>query len=145
VDSGSEPVEDDELLYRRVPASAGWYDPATGVLNSEAFGPHKTRDASGLSVARAKYKSIEEAAQGQPGKSYFVAVLRAGDLRQRGIDVVPRPDLPAGQRDPAHAELPDLNSAVRKADQTLERQRILAEKLSLRVEGPFATSGDAPG
>ncbi len=145
MDSGSEPVEDDELLYRRVPASMGWYDPATGVLHSEAFGPHKTRDATGLSVTRAKYKSIEEAALGQPGKSYFVAVLRAGDLRQRGIDVLPRPILSSGHRDAAHAELPDLNSALRKADQTLERQRMLANELSLRVEGPFTTPGDVTG
>jgi hypothetical protein len=142
VDSGSEPIEDDELLYRRVPASGGWYDQTTGILKSEAFGPHKTQDISGLSVARAKHSSIEKAARGRPGKIYFVAVLRAGDLRQRGIDVVPRPDLPNGHRDPAHAELPGLNSAVRKTSQTLERQLILANELSLRVEGPFTTSGD---
>jgi hypothetical protein len=42
VEGGSEPIEDGELLYRRVPASTRWYDPATGVLRSEAFGPHKT-------------------------------------------------------------------------------------------------------
>ena len=141
MDGGSEPIEDDELLYRRVPESTGWYDPVTGVLKSEAFGPHKTQDITGLSVARAKHKSIEEAARGRPGKSYFVAVLRAGDLRQRGIEVVPRPDLPDGRHDPAHAELPDLNSETRKASRTLERQRILAEELSLRVEGSFPTSG----
>ncbi len=68
MDSGTDPIEDDELLYRRVPASTGWYDPA-------------------------------------------------------------------------HAELPGLNSESRKANQTLERQRILADKLSLRVEGPFETCG----
>lgn len=144
MESGSEPVDDDELLYRRIPESLGWYDRATGILSAEAFGPHKTRDATGLSLARAKYKSIEEAALGQPGKSYFVAVLRAGDLRQQGIEIVPRPDVGAGQWDPAHAELPDLNSEVRKADHTLEQQRILAEQLVLRVEGPFTTLGDAP-
>lgn len=143
MEGGSEPIEDGELLYRRVPASTRWYDPATGVLRSEAFGPHKTQDITGLSVVRAKHKSIEEAARGRPGKSYFVAVLRAGDLRQRGIDVVSRPDSQDGEHDPAHAELPGLNSETRKASQTLERQRILAEELTLHVEGPFATSGGA--
>ena len=123
----ANPLKTTSCCIAASPHQRVWYDPATGVLNSEAFGPHKTRDTSGLSVPRAKYKSIEEAAHGQPGKSYFVAVLRAGDLRQRGIDVVPRPVLPDGRRDPAHAELPDLNGSVRKADQTLERQRILAE------------------
>ena len=142
MDNGTEPIEDDELLYRRVPASTGWYGPDTGGLKSEAFGPHKTRDITGLSVVRAKHKSIKEVARGRPGKSCFVAVLRVGDLRQRGIDVVPRPNLPDGRHDPAHAELPGLNSESRKANQTLEWQRILADELSLRVEGPFATFRD---
>jgi hypothetical protein len=141
VDSGFEPIEDDELLYRRVPASTGWYDAAKGVLSPQAFAPHKTRDSTGLSVSRAKYKSAEGAGQGQSGKSYFVAVLRAGDLRQRGINVVPRPALPDGQIDPSHAELPDLNSATRKQDITLERQRMLAVELIMRVEGPFSAQG----
>lgn len=133
MDNGTEPIADDELLYRRVPESPGWYDPATHVVNHQAFGPHKTNDASGLSVARAKYKSMEDAARGRPGKSYFVAVLRVGDLRQNDIKVVPRPK----PNDPGHSELPDMNSDNRKADATLERQRLLSKKLCLRVEGPF--------
>ena len=139
----SEPVADDELLYRRVSASAmpQQYDPTTRELSDQAFAPHRTRDVTGLSVWRAKFKSLEEAAQGRRGKSYFVAVLRAGDLRQHGIDVVPRPELPDDQYDPAHAEMPDLNAATRKATITLERQRILAQELCLRVEGPFEMPG----
>ena len=39
-------------------------------------------DVTGLSVSRAKYKSIQDAAKGLRGKAYYVAVLRAGDLRQ---------------------------------------------------------------
>lgn len=138
-----DPVADDELLYRRVSASAmpQQYDPSTGSLSDQAFAPHKKMDLTGLSVSRAKFKSLEEAALGRLGKSYFVAVLRAGDLRQRGIEVVPRPELPDGQFDPAHAELLDLNAANRKSDITLERQRILAEELCLRVEGPFQSLG----
>lgn len=139
MDSGIQPIDDGELLYRRVPTSMDWYDPMTGLLKSAAFGPHKTRDITGLSVFRKKYKSIKEAASGQPGKSYFVAVLRAGDLRHRGIDVVPCPNLPDGQYDLAHAELPGLNSSNRKDGTTLENQRILATDLCLEVEGPFAT------
>lgn len=119
-----DPLADAELLYRRVSASAvpRQYDPATGILSDQAFAPHKKMDVTGLSVSRAKFKSLEEAAQGRSGESYFVAVLRAGDLRQRGIEVVPRPELPDGQYDSAHAELPDLNAANRKDDITLERQ-----------------------
>ena len=132
--NGTEPIADEELLYRRVPESTGWFSPATG-LSPQAFAPHKTSDATGLSVVRAKFKSVEEAAKGRPGKSYYVAVLRAGDLRRHGIEIVPRP-LPG---DEGHAELPDLNAGRRKAVETLERQRIIPE-LCLKVEGPFTTA-----
>ena len=90
MDDGIEPITDDELLYRRIPASMGWYSASAG-LSPQAFAPHATNDITGLSVSRAKYKSIQAAAKGRPGKSYYVAILRAGDLRQRGIQVVPRP------------------------------------------------------
>jgi len=134
----STPIADEELLFRRVPASMGWYDPTTGVLSPEAFHPNKQRDATGISVSREKFKSIEEAARGLPGKSYYVAVLCAGDLRRNGIEVVPRPETQAGY-DPAHAELPNLNASSYKADETLERQRVLVEELCLRVKGPFSS------
>jgi hypothetical protein len=132
VDDGTEPIADDELLYRRIPKSVSWYSDSAG-LSPQAFAPHAKNDITGLSISRAKYKSIEAAAKGRPGKSYHVAVLRAGDLRQRGIQVVPRP-LP---EDPGHAELPDLNSVNRKTDETLERQRLLALELCLQVEDPL--------
>jgi len=138
VDDAAEPVADDELLYRRIPASTNWFDPVTGTLQAAAFAPHKTSDLTGLSVSRAKYKSIENAARARPGKSYFIAVLRAGDLRQSGIEVVPRP-LPG---DPGHAELPALNSGSRKSTETLEMERLLAETLCLQVEGPFTTPAE---
>ncbi len=135
MDYGTDPVADDELLYRRIPASTQWYELASGFLKPESFAPHKTNE-SGLSVSRAKYVSIAEAARGRPGKSYYIAVLRAGDLRQAGIEVVPEPR----PGDPGHAALPDLNSSNRKADETLQRQRLLTEQLCLRVEGPFPSS-----
>ena len=129
MDNGTEPIADQELLYRRVPLA--WYSADTG-LDPQAFAPHKIHDATGLSVSRDKHKSIEDAAKGRPGKSYYVAVLLAGDLQRHGIQVVPRPR----PNDPGHAELPDLNAANRKANRTLEIERLLAE-LCLRVEGPF--------
>ena len=76
-----DPVTDDELLYRRIPESTGWYDPRTGTVNPEAFAPHKEHDRTGLSVTRAKYRgsSYNEAMRGRSGKTYYVAVLRVGD------------------------------------------------------------------
>lgn len=137
MDNGNEPIADSELLYRRVPASLGWYDPITNVLGPQAFGPHKERDETGISVSRNKYKSVEDAARGRPGKSYYVAVLCAGDLAKAGIRAEPRPIF-GSNPDPSHTELPQLNAATRKHDATLEMQRALAQ-LCLRVEGPFAT------
>jgi len=122
-------IADDEILYRRVPLA--WYDKTTGLLKDEAFAPHKTNDLTGLSLARERFKSLEQAAQGQPGKQYYVAVLRAADLRANEIRIEQTPP-----EDPSHAELPDLNADNRKESRTLQLQRILVE-LVVSVLGPF--------
>jgi hypothetical protein len=130
----SDPIAEDELLYRRIPAALNLYDPHTAPqLLPDTFRPNQNDD-TGLSVYRAKYKTIEEAARGRKGGGYYVAILRAGDLRIQGIDVVPRP-IPG---DPGHAEIPGLTYQNRKSDQALEWKVLLAQQLCLRVEGPFA-------
>ena len=134
-DDGTEPIGDDEILYRRIPKSQGWYDPDKDPsISPQAFKPNKN-DETGISISREKYKSIEEAAKGRPGKAYFVAVLRAGDLRNRDIEVVASPE----EDDPGHAEIPCLNYAERREDKAMESKTLLAHELTLRVEGPFPT------
>lgn len=130
---GTEPIADDELLYRRIPESTGWWD--GGQLDRIAFNPRKD-DTTGLSVSRAKYTTIEQAAQGREGKRYFVAVLRAGDLRAHGISVEPAP-LPG---DPGHAEITSIRHEKPKSDRTQNQMMLLATALCLRVEGPFPRS-----
>lgn len=125
----SEPIVDDELLYRRVPVSKGWYD-ANG-LSPEAFDP-RIDEVSGISVYRARFVSVEEVAQGKSKKGYWVAVLRTGDLRHHAMDVVPRPE----PDDPGHAELPDLTCENRLTIRVQECKMLLAQ-LCLSVEGPF--------
>lgn len=139
-----DPIADDEILYRRISASADppWLDPVTKEVNANAFAPHKKNDTTGLSVWRAKYKSKEQAAQG-PAKRYYLAELRAGDLRANGIAVVPQPHIQDGY-DIAHAELPDLNASNRKDSRTIERQRILAKNV-LEVVGPFEATSQHDG
>jgi len=128
---GSETVDDSELLYRRIPESTGWYDPPVDPRPSpKAFNPRE--GDTGLSLFRAKYKTLEEAAKGQPGKRYYVAVLRAGDLRANGIEVVQTPP-----EDPGHCEIRNLTYANRKEDASVEIKMRLARELCLRVEGPF--------
>ena len=129
-----EPITDDELLYRRISVKSKWYDPSTDSLEPQAFAPHKTNDVTGLSVYRAKYKTAEEASRRTPGEWYYVVVLRAGDLREKGMSVEPRPLAD----DRGHADLPDLKADDYKSDITRERQRMLTN-LRLGVEGPFQT------
>ncbi len=132
---GSEPVQDDEILYRRTPATTNWYDPSrTPPLEPEAFRPNRNDD-TGISLSRAKYKTAEQAAVGRAGNQYYVAVLRAGDIWAAGMEVAARP-LPD---DPSHAEIPTLTYDNRKSKQTIEWRALLAEQLCLRIDGPFST------
>ncbi len=85
-----EPIRDEEVLYRRIPASTGWYQSdKEPPLDPEAFRP-KRYDTSGISLSREKHTTIEEAARGQPDKDYYVAVFRAGDLRAAGMEFAAR-------------------------------------------------------
>ena len=56
-----EPIADEELLYRRVPVSKGWID-EHGV-RPDAFEP-RADDDTGLSVYRARFVRMEDAAKG---------------------------------------------------------------------------------
>ena len=128
---GTEPIDDDELLYRRVPI-VHFNQSNDPKPTPEAFRPH-ANDTTGLSIYRAKYKGVEQVAQSPREQRYYVAVFRAGDLRACGIAVEPRPK----PDDPGHAELPGLTYEHRKDDSVLEWKVFLAQKLCLRVEGPF--------
>ncbi len=131
---GTEPILNNEILFRRVPVKTGWYDPEKHPpLQQFAFRPTR-HDITPLSVYRAKYKTPEQvAASPRPGARYYVAELRAGDLRAKGINVVPapRPD------DPGHAEITDLTFENKDTSRAIEIQKSLAEELCLRVLGPF--------
>ena len=127
---GAEPIDDDEILYRRIPHLH--YDSAFGWPTPEAFKPRHD-DLTGLSFCRAKYTTpIEEARKGQ-GKQYYIAALRAGDLREHGLDVTPKPL----SNDPGHCEMPVLNYQERKTKRAEEAKLLLARKLCLRVLGPL--------
>jgi hypothetical protein len=66
---------------------------------------------------------------------YFVAVLRASDLRAAGMEVAARP-LPD---DPSHAEITSLTYSNRKSKLAIEWRTLLAEQLCLQILGPFTT------
>lgn len=135
--AGTEPIDDAELIYRRIPVSMGWY--ANGQLSPEAFDP-RPDETTGISVYRGKYKSIEEAAKGKSKKGYFVAVFRVCDLQNRGIEVVPRPihpeDPESPEYDPGHAEIPAL-TAQSRGSTPAEEAKLSMATLAIEVKGPF--------
>ena len=128
---GTEPVGPEELLYRRIPAAAGWYSPAAG-LSPRAFRP-KEDDVSGLSLVRSKYASVEEAARGIGKNGYYIAVLPVPRLLDAGLTIMPRP-LPDNL---GHVDLADLTFANRKSDRSLEIMTALAQTLTSEVLGPY--------
>jgi len=137
------PISDDEMLYRRIPKSMNWYHPGEfPEVDDEAFRPNKVNDATGLSVQRARsdshpeFMSVEEAASGRSASGYVVALLRVAVLRQRGIEIEPRPI----EANPGHAEIPRLNTANRNSDDAAALMRLLAASVD-RVEDPSASSG----
>jgi hypothetical protein len=128
-----EPILDDEILYRRIPVSTGWYQSdKEPPLDPEAFRPNRN-DTTGISLFREKLTRIEEAARGRPDKNYYIAVFRAGDMRAAGMEVVPRPV----EGNLGHAEISSLRHENRKSKQAIEWRFELAHQLCLRVEGPF--------
>jgi hypothetical protein len=126
----SEPISDDEILYRRVPISMEWIDPHG--VSAEAFAPRK-EDHLGLSVFRAKFLPLEEAARGSSKQGYYVLELRAGDLRGAGIDIVPAPIADKA----GHAEIPALKYERPESDASLEIRQLLADRLVRKIHGPF--------
>jgi hypothetical protein len=130
----AEPIADEELLYRRLPVSMNWYDPAScPKLSPKAFRP-RDDDDTGLSVVRGHpYNTLEEAAQGPSKMGYFIAVFRAKNLRQHGIVVVPKPEPGIS----GHAEIISINAANRDTEEGKKVIELLAHMLCLRVEGPL--------
>jgi hypothetical protein len=130
---GNEPVSDDELLYRRIPVSQGWYQPESDTLSPQAFHPRED-DVTGLSLSRVRFfVTPADAARGASKRGYWLAVLRAADLRARGMHVVPSPR----DGDPGHAEIEDLRYDNRKSDEAEGWKVAMANKLWIEVLGPF--------
>ncbi len=133
IGDGSEPISEEEILYRRIPVSKNWYNPDKDPpLSPEAFNPIRV-DSTGFSITRGKYLSIQEAAKGSSSGGYYVAVFKAGDLQAVGINIVPRPL----NDNPGHAEITDITYDERKSENVRRFKGLMGLKLCKRVEGPF--------
>lgn len=132
---GSEPVENSEILYRRIPKI--WYDDKE--IDSEAFLPHRENDTSGISLFRAKYHTIEFAALSpRPNRIYYVASVQAQNLQNIGLTIIPDP-LPEKI---GHCLIPELCSSKRSDNDVRTFAHMLATKLVDRVDGPFGPYPD---
>ena len=60
-------------------------------------------------------------------------MLRAGDLRENGIEVVATADKGGA----GHVSLPALDAKNRRTPEATGMMALLARKLTLRAEGPF--------
>lgn len=129
---GSEPIDDDEILYRRL---LGEHLTPTFGVSPQAFVPSK-RDTTGMSFFREKYMTAEAVVEqtGQKGKKYFIAVIRAGDLRHHDIDVVPRPSNTSS----GHCEIPSMTCGTRESDECFAISLRLANLVQYPILGPFS-------
>jgi hypothetical protein len=134
----SDEIGGDELLFRKISVKSEWYDPIRNEIKPEAFKPWP-RDIRGISFDRAQsdehpdFRRIEEAARGPSVKGYYVAVLRAGDLRSFKFDIEPDP-LPDN---PGHALITNLTYASKMDAQSIDMMAILAHMLVSEIQGPF--------
>ena len=119
-----------------------WYDPSLSEVNPQAFKPNRF-DIDGISVDRAhserhpEFRRIAEAAQGRQDE-YYIAELRAGDLRKYGFILHANP-LP---QNPGHALITDLTYANRKDSESEKKMILLGRDLVLRVGGPFPSGSE---
>jgi len=129
---GSEAVSDDEWLLRRVPEVWG-PSPSTPFPSLDAFKPHRDRDTTGLSLYREKYIPVRELVLRGGGKrAYWVARVRAHEVRQTGLSIQPRPNDVDG---PGHVEIPEMRSDNRDTNKVLEWAHELSRCCA--VEGPY--------
>ncbi|MBI1826614.1 MAG: hypothetical protein HYR83_09540 [Planctomycetes bacterium] len=114
-----------------------WYDPGSNLTPSpEAFRP-KVRDKTGLSLFRANFVTPEKLAQNDRNARFYVAILCERELRELGLEIIPKPN-PTGP--PGHCEIPELRYENRRETRSEEFQVALATMLCVEILGPLPTS-----
>jgi hypothetical protein len=135
----SSPVHPDEIILRRVPEQKMELDRCH--VSADAFAPHATNDAGGISVYREQFHSPTEVTQtfrSGGTKPVWCARLRAGDLFKIGLSVNPDP-LGPDERLPerlGHALIPEINSGNAKSKETAQYKQRL-KKAVFEIVGPF--------
>jgi hypothetical protein len=134
----TDPIADEEYLYRRVPVKTGWV--RDGVVDPYAFRPN-VNDVTGLSLERASFGSPEEAARGRSSSGYYITRVKAKHIRDLGLVIVSKPT-----ERPGHVELPGLTYENRRANQAEEWQVQLADLATHEgVLGPYHVGESTSG
>jgi hypothetical protein len=129
--AGSDPIDDAEVLLRRIPAA---FRPDPGAPPTlDAFLPHRANDPDGLSLTRQRFAEAEVVGRSAPaGRACYVGRVTAGQIRRAGMNVVPDPK----PDNPGHALIPELNSSARGDPALRLRARQLLDACT-DVVGPF--------
>ena len=92
---------------------------------SNIFETSDEDDDNGLSLRRAKHVSLAEAAisLSNPGKKFYVAKLRAGDLRREGMELLIDPE------DQGHILISNMTYALRGDTRVKNWKTQMAEKM----------------
>lgn len=128
----------DELLYRKIPVSQGWYDRQTRYVSPYSFNP-RPDDIDGISLERSRsethpeFRTAEQAAVGNSKRGYFIAVLKVSDILAAGMSVVAKPI----EGVLGHVQIPELTHENRKSVASEEFKVTLAHKLVTEVLGPL--------
>jgi hypothetical protein len=124
-----DPLEDGELLYRRIHRT--FLDPSVPIpIQLPAFRP-TANDTTGLSLFRARFLAQPQDALANlapdKAKNYYVTRLVVRDVRSLGLTIVPEP-IPG--EPPGHAVIPELSWVSYQA-QKQQWKPLLAELAKL--------------
>lgn len=106
--AGATPIDPDESILRRIKINPGYYDPKKAPpVEAGAFRPHP-RDEDGLSFYLERHLSVAAfiAASDLPADQFVIVRLRAGDLYDLGLSLVPKQE--PGDL-PGHVIAPEIN------------------------------------
>lgn len=112
-------IADDEILLRHIPGGTLWQAPGPRITSAN-FQIRHDRSETGVSVTRLSITSASRLLQlvgGSLEAGSRVAAVRAGDVRQLGFRVVPKPL----SDDPGHAE---IQSGAASLDDHASRKRL---------------------
>ena len=139
---GTEPIDPNEIIYRRV--FHDYYNPKKNppYLSPKAFNPIDSNDNDGISVTRAAYSATPQdvGSAGRINKKYYVIEMLAGDLESIGLFVKPNPI--GGNI--GHAIIPALNAKDRDSVEVQEKLVLLRTLRFRRMAFPWNGFGINP-